>query len=112
MGWFGDDSDQAQSYQQVQDGGNQASWSHELIAGAAAYEASKAYENHVANNGNPGSHPEAVEIASGLAGAFVDREVETRGLDWIDKEKAKRQASEQIQQNFTQDQWQGGGGGY
>lgn len=31
------------------------------------------------------SHPEAVEIASGLAGAFVDREAETRGLDWIDR---------------------------
>ncbi len=27
--------------------------------------------------------------SAGLAGAFVDREVETRGLDFVDKEKAK-----------------------
>jgi len=83
MGWFGDDSNQAQASQALQNNqpDNQASFSHELIAGAASYEASKAYENHCAQNGDPGSHDEAKEIAAGFAGAFVDREVETRGLD-------------------------------
>jgi hypothetical protein len=33
---------------------------------------------------------------AGFAGAFVDREVETRGLDFIDKEKAKYHARQQI----------------
>ena len=33
---------------------------------------------------------------AGFAGAFIDREVETRGLDFIDREKAKRQAREHI----------------
>jgi hypothetical protein len=33
-----------------------------LIAGAAAYEAAKAYENHCDQNGDPGSHQEAKEI--------------------------------------------------
>lgn len=33
---------------------------------------------------------------AGFAGAFVDREVESKGLDFIDKEKAKRQAREHI----------------
>lgn len=47
-----DDSDQAQAYntyngQQEHD----PSVIHELIAGAASYEAAKAYENHVAQNG-------------------------------------------------------------
>ena len=51
----------------------------------------KAYESHVAKNGQPDSHARAKEIAAGLAGAFVDREVETRGLDFIDREKAKRE---------------------
>ena len=47
------DSDQAQAAQQLQDGqpDHEASFSHELIAGAASYEAAKAYENHFAQNG-------------------------------------------------------------
>ncbi|KGO73299.1 Protein of unknown function DUF3759 [Penicillium italicum] len=97
MGWFDDDSDQAQAYntyngQQEHD----PSVIHELIAGAASYEAAKAYENHVAQNGEPDSHAKAKEILSGFAGAFVDREVETRGLDFFDRERAKYQASEQV----------------
>jgi hypothetical protein len=35
----------------------------------------------------------AKELLAGFSGAFVDREVETRGLDFIDKEKAKRQGT-------------------
>lgn len=33
---------------------------------------------------------------AGLAGAFIDREVETRGLDFIDSEKAKYEARRHI----------------
>jgi len=104
MGWFGDDSDQAQASQQMQnaDPNNQASFTHELIAGAASYEAAKAYENHCDANGNPGSHQEAKEIAAAFSGAFIDREVETRGLDYIDREKAKRMAADQNNQAIDQ----------
>lgn len=35
---------------------------------------------------------------AGFAGAFIDREVETRGLDFIDRERAKRQAEQHIEQ--------------
>lgn len=35
---------------------------------------------------------------AGLAGAFIDREVETRGLDFIDRERAKRHAQDHIEQ--------------
>jgi len=54
MGWFGDDSFEAQAYEQVgcwrnlvatysqwrqvTNGRHEASWTHELIAGAASYE--------------------------------------------------------------------------
>ncbi|MCJ1288220.1 hypothetical protein MMC26_007575 [Xylographa opegraphella] len=104
MGWFGDDSDQAQASQQMQNAGpdNQASFTHELIAGAASYEAAKAYEKHCAANGDPGSHQEAKEIAAAFSGAFIDREAETRGLDFIDREKAKRMAEEQNNQAIDQ----------
>lgn len=46
-----DNSDQAQAYDQVTNRPHEAKWSHELIGGAAAYEAAKAYEDHVARNG-------------------------------------------------------------
>ncbi|EXJ79197.1 hypothetical protein A1O3_08698 [Capronia epimyces CBS 606.96] len=98
MGLFDDDSDQARAYDQVVSRPHEAEWSHELIAAAASYEASKAYENHVAQNGQPESHAKAKEILAGFAGAFVDRLVETKGLDFIDTEKAKYQAHRQSEE--------------
>lgn len=44
--------------------------------------------------GQPPNHQMAKELFAGFAGAFIDREVETRGLDFIDREKAKRQAEQ------------------
>ncbi|KIM52805.1 hypothetical protein SCLCIDRAFT_140309 [Scleroderma citrinum Foug A] len=90
MGWFSDDSDQAQAYETVTNAPHKAELSHELIAAAASYEAAKAYENHVAANGQPDSHAKAKEILAGFGGAFVDRMVETKGLDYIDRKRAQR----------------------
>ncbi|KAG9015823.1 hypothetical protein FRB93_012388 [Tulasnella sp. JGI-2019a] len=93
----------------------QAELSHELIAGAAAYEVPKAYDKHEAESkssalthqlpilstyslsflsidGQPPSHADAKEMFSTVIGAFVDHTVETKGLDFIDKEVAKEQA--------------------
>ncbi|QRD93651.1 hypothetical protein F9C07_2167734 [Aspergillus flavus] len=39
--------------------------------------------------GKPASQAQAKEILRGLAGAFVDRIVETKGLDFSDAKKAK-----------------------
>ncbi|CAE6421392.1 unnamed protein product [Rhizoctonia solani] len=102
MGWFSDDSDQAQAYNQVNGQPHEASWTHELIAGAAAYEASEAYEKHVAENGQPEDHAKAKEILAGITGAIVDREFETRGLDFIDRERAKYHAQEQAEDGLAQ----------
>ncbi|GBE79548.1 hypothetical protein BKA93DRAFT_745912 [Sparassis latifolia] len=103
MGWFSDDSDQAGAYDQVVNAPHKAELSHELIAGAASYEAAKAYERHCAANGQPASHSEAKELVAGFAGAFVDRMAESKGLDFIDREKAKRQAQAQYSDNLSQD---------
>ncbi|CAE6472505.1 unnamed protein product [Rhizoctonia solani] len=102
MGWFDDDSYQAQAYEEATQRPHEASWTHELIAGAAAFEAAKAYENHAAANGHPPDHATAKELLAGFAGAFVDREIETRGLDAIDSERAKRHAREQAEQALAQ----------
>jgi hypothetical protein len=49
---YPDDSDQAQAYNTYNDQPeHDPSIIHELLAGAASYEAAKAYENHVAENG-------------------------------------------------------------
>jgi len=40
------------------------------------------------------SHP---WLRAGFVGAFVDREVETKGLDFIDKEEAKRQGQKRAE---------------
>ncbi|KAH7254444.1 hypothetical protein FSOLCH5_011503 [Fusarium solani] len=103
MGWFDSDSDQAQAYDQVVNRPHEAEWSHELLGGAAAFEAAKAYENHVSRNGHPDSHAKAKEILAGAIGAFVDREVETRGLDYVDREKAKHHAQRQAEEQLAQE---------
>ncbi|KAI6030444.1 hypothetical protein F5J12DRAFT_292665 [Pisolithus orientalis] len=67
-----------------------AKLSHELIAGAAAYEAMKAYNDHVARTGHPASHAKAKEIIAALAGMYVDRMIETKGLDKYDEYRDRR----------------------
>lgn len=59
-----DDSNQAQAYDEVTNRPHEAKWSHELIGGAAAYEAAKAYEDHVARNGTFPTRPSLVEDAN------------------------------------------------
>jgi len=77
----------------------------ELIAAAASYEAAKAWEKHEANHGKPSSHEKAKELLAGAIGAFVDREVETKGRDWIDKEKVKRDARKQAEEQLANHYW-------
>ena len=43
-------------------------------------QAMKAYEDHCAENGKPDSHAKAKEVLAGFAGAFIDREFETKGV--------------------------------
>ncbi|KAJ3314533.1 hypothetical protein HDV04_006072 [Boothiomyces sp. JEL0838] len=68
---------------------HKASLTHEVIAGAAAFEAARKYEQHCAANGKPDNHALAKELFAGFLGAELDKLVETKGLDWIDKEKAQ-----------------------
>ncbi|KAI6151448.1 hypothetical protein EDD17DRAFT_1637176 [Pisolithus thermaeus] len=82
---------------------HRAKLSHELIAAAAAYEAMKAYNDHVARAGHPPTHAKAKEImcvcvyhlhhasdtvhmfSAALTGMYVDRLIETKGLDVYDE---------------------------
>lgn len=54
--------------------------------------------------GKPESHEKAKEIMAGFAGAFIDREAETKGLDFLDREKAKHHARQHIERG-GEGQW-------
>jgi len=105
MGWFDGETNEAQAYQEYQNTPDEhkAKISHELIGGAAAFEAAKAYEDHCAKNGQPASHAQAKEILAGFAGAFIDREFETRGLNTIDRERAKHDAHKRLNEQVAND---------
>ncbi|EIW76129.1 hypothetical protein CONPUDRAFT_110841 [Coniophora puteana RWD-64-598 SS2] len=105
MGWFSDDSEQAQAYDTVTNAPHKAELSHELLAAAASYEAAKAYEKHVAENGAPDSHAKAKELIAAFGGAFIDRMVETKGLDAIDNYRAKQQAQEHVDTVITEENY-------
>jgi len=93
MGWFDDSQQQNQDVYNGNPDPNTGSYTHEAIAGAAGFEAAKAWENKQRADGQPVDHAFAKEAIAGLAGAEVDKLAETKGLDYIDREKAKRDAA-------------------
>ncbi|EGO01929.1 hypothetical protein SERLA73DRAFT_132614 [Serpula lacrymans var. lacrymans S7.3] len=93
-------SEAAQAHDQVVNAPHKSHLSHELIAAAASYEAAKAYQNHVAKNGQPPSHEKAKELLAAFGGAFIDHMVETKGLDFIDKQKAKSEAKKHAEHAY------------
>ncbi len=48
------------------------------------------------------SHGFAKELIAGIAGAEVDKLFETKGLDAIDREKAKHHAKKQAEELYDQ----------
>jgi hypothetical protein len=79
MGFFGDNSDEATAYDQVNTSFHssrsvlnssqfatgkvhKSDISHELLAGAASFAAAKEFEKHCEANGKPQSHAEAKEL--------------------------------------------------
>lgn len=69
--------------------------SHELVGGAAAFEAMHLFENRQRGEGKAVSHGFAKEMIAAFAGAEVDKLAETKGLNFLDKEKAKHHARKQ-----------------
>jgi len=78
-------------------GDHEAKFSHEAIGSAAAFEAMHVWEGEQRKEGKPVSHGVAKELLAAAAGYEVDRLAETKGLDWLDKEKAKHQAKKQAE---------------
>ncbi|KAI9822513.1 MAG: hypothetical protein M1827_000232 [Pycnora praestabilis] len=73
---------------------NQAKFSHELVAGGAAFEGFKLFEDHQRKEGKPVSHQFAKELLAGFVGGEVDKLAETKGMDAYDRERAQHQAKD------------------
>ncbi|KAF8547732.1 hypothetical protein OG21DRAFT_1424264 [Imleria badia] len=69
---------------------HKAKLSHELIAAAASYEAMKAWNQHRERNGDQVDHAMMKQFMAAAAGAFIDRMIETKGLDSIDRHRARQ----------------------
>lgn len=89
---------------------HKGSLGHEAIAGAAGFAAMRAYESHLRASGQQPSHALMKEILAGIAAAEVDKLVETKGLDYVDRHKAKKLAEKQAHE--LADQRYSGGTGY
>ncbi|KAI5463548.1 hypothetical protein BGZ63DRAFT_422891 [Mariannaea sp. PMI_226] len=76
--------------------------SHEVLAGGAAFEAMKKWEDNQRDKGEVVNHSFAKEVIAGLAGAEVDKLIETKGLDYIDREKAKHHAKKQAEHLYDE----------
>ncbi|KAB8225715.1 hypothetical protein BDV33DRAFT_163254 [Aspergillus novoparasiticus] len=84
---------------QVQESqGHEAHLTHELIGGAAGYEAIKKFNEYQAKNGKPVEHAQAIEIIGGFATAAVTGLFESKGLDQIDKLKAQHEAKKHAEE--------------
>jgi hypothetical protein len=64
-------------------------FSHELVAGAASFEAMRMFENSQRKEGKSVSHGFAKELLAGIAGGEVDKLFETKGLDELDQFRAR-----------------------
>ncbi|KAI1843989.1 hypothetical protein JX265_005829 [Neoarthrinium moseri] len=92
-----------ESRDQIYDGQpHESHLSHELVAGGAAFEAMKLFEDRQRNNGEPVKHQFAKEMLAGIAGAEVDKLFETKGLDTLDRERAKHEAKKQAEHLYEQ----------
>lgn len=87
-------------HEQVYGGEHEGKFSHELVADPASFEAAKLYEDRQRREGKPVSHKFAKELLAGIVGGEVDKLFETKGLDYLDRDRAKEQAQQQVQENY------------
>ncbi|KAI9863711.1 MAG: hypothetical protein M1813_003734 [Trichoglossum hirsutum] len=81
---------------------HQAKFSHELIAGAAAFGGFKLFEDHQRKQGKPVSHAFAKELLAGFAAGEVDKLIESKGRDYYDAERAKHHAKENAEHMYDE----------
>ncbi|THV65771.1 hypothetical protein D6D19_08426 [Aureobasidium pullulans] len=90
------------AYDQAYNDNHEGKLSHEILAGGASFAAMHAFEERQRKEGKPVNHEFAKELIASFAGAEVDKLVETKGLDYVDKEKAKHQAKQNAERLYDE----------
>jgi len=75
---------------------------HELLAGAAGFEAMRMFEDHREREGIPEHHELAKELIAGFATAEVDKHFERDRYEHLDREQAQWQAQQQAEYLYDQ----------
>jgi len=76
---------------------------HELLAGAAAFEAMRMYEHHREREGIPVHHELAKELLAGFIGAELDKHFDGGRYGHLNLHEAKRLAREQAEYLWRQE---------
>jgi hypothetical protein len=86
------------AYDQVYGGGRpRHEVTHELLAGAAAFEAMRMYEHHREREGIPVRHELAKELLAGFVGAEIEKHFEQDRYGHLNRRQARRLAEEQAE---------------
>ena len=84
------------AYDQVYGGGRpQHEITHELLAGAAGFEAMRMYEHHREREGIPEHHELAKELLAGFVVAEIDKHFESGRFGHLDRREARRLGEQQ-----------------
>ncbi|KAJ5146369.1 Protein of unknown function DUF3759 [Penicillium bovifimosum] len=102
MAWGWEESEQAHREVYSGEEHHEGKFSHEFAAGAASFAAMKAYEDHERNEGKPANHSFAKELIAGFVGGEIDKLAETKGMDWMDREKAKDHATRNAENMYEE----------
>jgi hypothetical protein len=51
----------------------------------------------------PVDHATAKALLAGFAGSMVDKMIETKGLDYLDRQKTKRHAEDQVKEYYEKE---------
>jgi hypothetical protein len=76
--------------------------SHELLAGAAGFEAMRMYEHHREREGITGHHELAKELIAGFAAAEIDKHFEAGRYGHLNHHEARRMARDQAEYLWQQ----------
>jgi len=99
--FFHHGSDNHHAYNQVYNQQHhKAKLSHELVAAAVAFAAMHQYEKHEKAQGHHVSHPHAKEFIAAIIGFELDKLIETKGLDYVDKKKIQHHATQQAHHSY------------
>lgn len=91
------------AYDQVYGGGQpHHQVTHELLAGAAGFEAMRLFEKHRAAEGVPEHHQLAKELLAGFVGAELEKHFESGRYGHLNKHEARRLAREQADSLYQQ----------